>query len=84
MDTGRIRAGRGVPVNNDNNLGWTALQEAILLNDGGQAAGGGPAAADGRRRPRYSGPAGENRLENAERLGFGAIAKLIRGRDQPR
>lgn len=85
VDTVRILLAAGVPVNHVNNLGWTALQEAILLNDGGPrqqevvrqllAAGADPDIRD---------PQGRTALENAERLGFGAIAKLIRERDQPR
>ncbi|BCW65603.1 hypothetical protein NicSoilB4_03660 [Arthrobacter sp. NicSoilB4] len=85
VDTVRILLAAGVPVNHVNNLGWTALQEVILLNDGGPRqqevvrqlleAGADPAIRD---------PKGRTALENAERLGFGAIAKLIRERDQPR
>ena len=81
VDTVRILLAAGVPVNHVNNLGWTALQEAILLNDGGPrqqevirqllAAGADPGIRD---------PEGRTALENAERLGFSAIAELIRGR----
>ncbi|MEC5179085.1 ankyrin repeat domain-containing protein [Arthrobacter sp. CG_A4] len=81
VDTVRILIAAGVPVNHVNKLGWTALQEAILLNDGGPrqqevvrqllAAGAAPDIRD---------PQGRTALENAERLGFGAIAGLIRGR----
>jgi len=69
-----------VPVNHVNNLGWTAMQEAILLNDGGPRqqevvrllleAGGDPSIRD---------PEGRTALDNAERLGFVEIANLIRG-----
>ena len=79
MDTVRILIAAGVPVNHVNNLGWTAMQEAILLNNGGPrqqevvrqllAAGADPDIRD---------PQGRTALENAERLGFGDIAKLIR------
>jgi ankyrin repeat protein len=85
VDTVRILIAAGVPVNHVNKLGWTALQEAILLNNGGPRqqevvrqlldAGADPSIRD---------PQGRTALENAERLGFGAIAKLIRERDQPR
>jgi ankyrin repeat protein len=81
VDTVRILLAAGVPVNHVNNLGWTALQEAILLNDGGPrqqevirqllTAGADPDIRD---------PQGRTALENAERLGFSAIAELIRGR----
>ncbi|MDF9750256.1 ankyrin repeat domain-containing protein [Arthrobacter sp. ES3-54] len=85
VDTVKILIAAGVPVNHVNKLGWTALQEAILLNNGGPGqqevvrqlldAGADPSIRD---------PRGRAALENAERLGFGAIAKLIRERDQPR
>ncbi|KIS29029.1 ankyrin [Arthrobacter sp. SPG23] len=81
VDTVRILIAAGVPVNHVNNPGWTALQEAILLNDGGPRqqdvvrqlldAGADPGIRD---------PQGRTALENAERLGFSAIAGLIRGR----
>lgn len=70
-----------MPVNHVNNLGWTAMQEAILLNSGGRRqqdvvrqlldAGADPGIRD---------PQGRTALENAERLGFGGIAALIRAR----
>ncbi len=85
VDTVRILIAAGVPVNHVNSLGWTAMQEAILLNNGGPRqqevvrqlleAGADPGIRD---------PQGRTALENAERLGFGAIAKLIRERDEPR
>jgi ankyrin repeat protein len=85
VDTVRILLAAGVPVNHVNNLGWTALQEAILLNDGGPrqqevirqllTAGADPDIRD---------PQGRTALENAERLGFSAIAELIRGRQYRR
>lgn len=84
-DTVRILIAAGVPVNHVNNLGWTAVQEAILLNNGGPPqqevvrqlldAGADPGIRD---------PQGRTALDNAERLGFRAIAKLIRERSQPR
>lgn len=80
VETVRILIAAGVPVNHVNNLGWTAMQEAILLNDGGPrqqevvrqllAAGADPNIRD---------PQGRTALQNAERLGFGEIAALIRG-----
>ncbi|WP_258061093.1 ankyrin repeat domain-containing protein [Arthrobacter sp. 4R501] len=79
VETVRILLAAGVPVNHVNNLGWTAMQESILLNDGGPRqqevvrqlldAGGDPNIRD---------PQGRTALENAERLGFGEIAALIR------
>lgn len=80
VETVRILIAAGVPVNHVNNLGWTAMQEAILLNNGGPrqqevvrqllAAGADPNIRD---------PQGRTALQNAERLGFSAIAALIRG-----
>ncbi|MCU1519566.1 MAG: hypothetical protein JWQ75_4287 [Pseudarthrobacter sp.] len=79
VETVRILLAAGVPVNHVNNLGWTAMQEAILLNNGGPRqqevvrllleAGGDPDIPD---------PQGRTALANAERLGFGGIAALIR------
>lgn len=81
VETVRILLAAGVPVDHVNNLGWTAVQEAILLNNGGPRqqdvvrqlldAGGDPNIRD---------PQGRTALENAERLGFGEIAALIRAR----
>lgn len=81
VETVRILIGAGVPVNHVNNLGWTAMQEAILLGDGGPAqqkvvglllaAGADPDIRD---------PQGRTALDNAEHLGFTEIATLIRAR----
>lgn len=78
VETVRILLEAGVPVNHVNSLGWTALQEAILLNDGGPrqqdvvrqllAAGADPAIPD---------PQGRTALENARRLGFAGIVRII-------
>ena len=79
LETIRILIAAGVPVNHVNNLGWTALQEAILLNNGGEiqqqavklllAGGADPGIRD---------LEGRTALDNAERLGFTAIATQIR------
>jgi ankyrin repeat protein len=78
-DTVRILIAAGVPVNHVNELGWTAMQEAILLNNGG------PRQQDVVRQlldaganPNIRDPQGRTALENAERLGFAEIARLIR------
>jgi uncharacterized protein len=77
----RILIAAGVPVNHVNNLGWTAMQEAVLLNDGG------PRQQDVVRQlleagadPDIRDREGRTALQNAERLGFTEIAELIRDR----
>lgn len=77
-ETVRILIAAGVPVDHVNNLGWTAMQEAILLNNGGPrqqdvvrqllAAGADPNIRD---------PQGRTALENAQRLGFAEIVNII-------
>lgn len=81
VETVRILIAAGVPVNHVNKLGWTAMQEAILLNNGG------PRQQDVVRQlldaganPNIRDPQGRTALENAERLGFAEIARLIRVR----
>jgi uncharacterized protein len=81
VETVRILIAAGVPVNHVNKLGWTAMQEAILLNNGG------PRQQDVVRQlldagadPNIRDPEGRTALENAERLGFAEIARLIRER----
>lgn len=79
VETVRILLEAGVPVNHVNSLGWTALQEAVLLNNGGPrqqevvrhllAAGADPTIPD---------PQGRTALENAERLGFAEIVDIIK------
>ncbi len=68
-----------VDLDHVNDLGWTALLEAIILGDGGPAhreivailldAGADPAIAD---------RAGVTPLQHAERRGYDAIARLLR------
>ncbi|WP_314193522.1 ankyrin repeat domain-containing protein [uncultured Arthrobacter sp.] len=81
VETVRILIAAGVPVNHVNKLGWTAMQEAILLNNGG------PRQQDVVRQlldagadPNIRDQEGRTALENAERLGFAEIARLIRER----
>jgi ankyrin repeat protein len=81
VETVQILIRAGVPVNHVNNLGWTAMQEAILLNTGGPRQQEVvrlllEAGADPDLRDRE----GRTALQNAERLGFTAIAALIRNR----
>lgn len=80
VSTVKILIDAGVPVNHVNNLGWTAMQEAILLNTGGpnqqQVIS---LLLDAGADPNIRDPEGRTSLQNAERLGFTAITKIIRG-----
>lgn len=70
----------GIDVNHVNNLGWTALLEAVILGDGGRAhqeivrillaAGADPAIADAD---------GVTALQHAEQRGFDGIVTLLEG-----
>ncbi|MGO4454504.1 ankyrin repeat domain-containing protein [Arthrobacter sp. RAF14] len=81
VETIRILIAAGVPVNHVNRLGWTGMQEAILLNTGGPrqqeavrlllAAGADPGIRD---------PQGRTALENARRMGFTEIVRIIESR----
>jgi hypothetical protein len=80
-ETVGILIGAGVPLDHVNNLGWTAMQEAILLNNGGpRQQDVVRQLLDGGADPGVRDPQGRTALENAERLGFGEIAALIRAR----
>ena len=69
----------GIDVNHVNDLGWTALLEAVILGDGGArhqeivrillAAGADPAIADSD---------GVTPLQHAEQRGYHEIAALLR------
>lgn len=71
--------GAGAPLDHVNNLGWTALMEAVILGDGGAghlatvralvAAGADPSITDRQ---------GLTPLDHAERRGYTAIAQAIR------
>lgn len=84
LDVIRLLLNTSIEVDHVNDLGWTALGEAVALGDGGPrsqeavrlllAAGAEPTPID-----RF----GRTALQNAERLGYGEIAALIRAIDQP-
>lgn len=81
VGTMKILFEAGVPLDHVNNPGWTALQETVLLGDGGPkqqevarlllAAGADPQITD---------PQGRTALENARRLGFKELAEVIESR----
>lgn len=74
----RMLIAAGAPLNHVNNLGWTALMEAIVLGDGGNThtdtldalvkAGADVNIAD---------PAGVTPLEHARRRGYTAMAAIL-------
>lgn len=81
VETVRILIAAGVPLNHVNNPGWTAMQEAILMNSGGPRQQDViRQLLDGGADPGVRDPQGRTARENAERLGFGEIAALIRAR----
>nr|WP_307105767.1 ankyrin repeat domain-containing protein [Arthrobacter globiformis] len=80
VETVRILIAAGVPVNHVNKLGWTAMQEAILLNRGPRQQDVVRQLLDAGADPNIRDPEGRTALENAERLGFAEIARLIRER----
>jgi ankyrin repeat protein len=77
-ETVRILIDAGLDIDHVNNLGWTALLEAVILGDGGPTyqeivgilldAGADAEIAD---------RDGTSPLEHARRMGYGAIADLI-------
>lgn len=74
----RLIAG-GAPLDHVNNLGWTALMEAVILGDGGDAHIGTvralvEAGADATIADRL----GATPLRHAEARGYGAIAAILR------
>ncbi|MHA6509783.1 ankyrin repeat domain-containing protein [Tessaracoccus sp. Y1736] len=70
----------GVDIDHVNNLGWTAMLEAVVLGDGGPRhqeivqilldAGADPTIAD---------RDGVTPLQHAERRGYDRIASILRG-----
>ena len=79
VDTVRVLLEAGVAVDHVNNLGWTALLEAVILGDGGPAH-----TAIVRLLIRHRANVdladrdGVTALAHAERRGFRAIAGLLR------
>ncbi len=69
----------GAPVDHVNNLGWTALIEAVILGDGGprhQACI--KALLDGKANRNLADKSGMTPLQHAERRGYSQIAQLLR------
>ncbi|MEW9835015.1 ankyrin repeat domain-containing protein [Mesorhizobium marinum] len=75
--TVRLLIAAGVEIDHVNNLGWTALMEAVILGDGGpvhQEIVGILVDARARQIPDRD---GITPLEHARRLGFGEIAERM-------
>jgi uncharacterized protein len=69
----------GAPVDHINNLGWTALIEAIILGDGGaRHLACVQALVTGRANPNIADRSGVTPLAHARRRGYSAMAGLIR------
>jgi ankyrin repeat protein len=74
----------GTPVNHVNDLGWTALQEAVVLGSGrGRSIEAVRLLLAGGADPMIRDRDGRTALENADRLGYAEIARLIRERTVP-
>ncbi|MFV5992172.1 ankyrin repeat domain-containing protein [Streptomyces sp. NPDC056231] len=68
-----------VDVNHVNNLGWTALLEAVILGDGGENHQESvKLLLDGGADKSITDKSGTTALEHAEERGFGKIARLLR------
>lgn len=77
-DTVRILIDAGLDVDHVNNLGWTALLEAVILGDGGptyQEIVG--ILLDGGADATIADRDGVTPLGHAKRMGYDAIARLI-------
>ena len=78
IQTVKILIDAGVPLDHVNDPGWTALQEAVLLNDGGanqqEVA---RLLLEAGTDPQITDPQGRTALENARRLGFKELAEVI-------
>jgi uncharacterized protein len=74
-----IRA--GAPLDHVNNLGWTALMEAVVLGDGGQRhAETVRALLDAGADPRIGDRQGMTPLQHARARGYASIAALLEAR----
>ena len=70
----------GIDVNHVNDLGWTALLEAVILGDGSRAVPADrPCPARGWRRPAVADADGRSALAHAESRGQTAVAAIVRG-----
>ena len=75
----RLLVEAGAPLDHVNNLGWTALIEAVVLGDGGpDHIKTVQILLDAGADPRLSDSAGITPLELAEARGYTEIARLIR------
>ena len=70
----------GAPLDHVNNLGWTALHEAVILGDGGENhAKTARALIEAGADPEIGDRDGTTPLQHATAMGFHEIAALIRG-----
>lgn len=74
----RMLIAAGAPLDHVNNLGWTALMEAIVLGDGGKAHTDTlDALVKAGANVNMPDPAGVTPLQNARRRGYAAMAGIL-------
>jgi ankyrin repeat protein len=77
-DVVRVLIAAGAPLDHVNNLGWTALIEAVILGDGGARHTECVAALIGAgANPNLADRAGTTPLQHARRRGYAAMAAII-------
>jgi ankyrin repeat protein len=75
----------GAPLDHVNNLGWTALIEAVILGDGGpRHVACAKALVDAGANPKLADRSGVNPLQHARRRGYAAMVALLEKAEQPR
>ena len=79
-ETVRLLLGTPMAVDHVNNLGWTALLEAVILGDGGPRYQQIVRLLLGRQaQPNLADLDGVTPVQHAQRRGFTAVAELLRG-----
>ncbi len=77
----RLIAG-GAPLDHVNNLGWTALMEAVILGNGGSDhIATVRALVEAGANPNIPDRGGVTPLQHAEARGYSEIADILRGKD---